>query len=158
MRIQSLGQEDPLEEGVAARSSILAWRIPWTEEPGRLQSIGSQKVGHNWNNLAQHSQEWSLHFNMVEKYQYKKNILWQVTILWLSNFSVHKYNFYQNTATFVCLHIAYGCYYFTMAELKYCNRDHMACKPKYLLYGPLQKMFANPCKWVICGHRNLSFV
>ena len=46
MRIQaqSLGQEDPLEEGKATHSSILAWRIPWTEEPGRLQSIGLQRV------------------------------------------------------------------------------------------------------------------
>ena len=39
MWIQSLGQEDPLEEGIATHSSIFAWRIPWTEEPGRLQSI-----------------------------------------------------------------------------------------------------------------------
>ena len=39
-----LGQEDPLEEGMATHSSILAWRIPWTEEPGGLQSIGSEKV------------------------------------------------------------------------------------------------------------------
>ena len=44
---QSLGQEDPLEKGVATHSSILAWRIPWTEEPGRLQSMGSQRAGHN---------------------------------------------------------------------------------------------------------------
>ena len=43
--VQSLGQEDPLEEGMATNSNILAWRIPWTEEPGRLQSIGSQRVG-----------------------------------------------------------------------------------------------------------------
>ena len=42
MRVQSLGQEDPLEEEMATRSSILAWRIPWTEEPGELQSMGSQ--------------------------------------------------------------------------------------------------------------------
>ena len=41
--VQSLGQEDPLEEGVATHSSIPTWRIPWTEEPGRLQSMGSQK-------------------------------------------------------------------------------------------------------------------
>ena len=45
--VQFLGQEDPLEKGVTTHSSILAWRIPWTEEPGRLQSIGSQKVGHD---------------------------------------------------------------------------------------------------------------
>ena len=41
--VQSLGQEDPLEEGMTTHSSILAWRIPWTEEPGGLQSMGSQK-------------------------------------------------------------------------------------------------------------------
>ena len=45
--VQSLGQEDPLEKGMATHSSILAWRIPWTEEPGRLQSMESQRVGHN---------------------------------------------------------------------------------------------------------------
>ena len=46
--VWSLGQEDPLEKGMATHSSILAWRIPWTEEPGRLQSMGSQRVGHDW--------------------------------------------------------------------------------------------------------------
>ena len=53
-RVQSLDQEDPLEEGMATHSSILAWRIPWTEEPGRLQSLGLQRVRHNWaaNNLT----------------------------------------------------------------------------------------------------------
>ena len=45
--VQPLGQEDPLEEGMVNHSSILAWRIPWTEEPGRLQSIGLQRVGHD---------------------------------------------------------------------------------------------------------------
>ena len=47
MRVQSLGQEDPLEEGMATQSSILAWRISWTEGPGGLQSIGLQRVGHD---------------------------------------------------------------------------------------------------------------
>ena len=42
-QVQSLGQEDALEKGMATHSSILAWRIPWTEEPGRLQSVGLQK-------------------------------------------------------------------------------------------------------------------
>ena len=42
-----MGQEDPLEEGTATHSGILAWKIPWTEEPGRLQSMGSQRVGHD---------------------------------------------------------------------------------------------------------------
>ena len=44
--VLSLGQEDPLEKGMATHSSILAWRLPRTEEPGRLQSMGSQRVGH----------------------------------------------------------------------------------------------------------------
>ena len=44
--VQSLGWEDPLEEGMATHSSILAWRIPWTEEPGGLQSMGLHRVGH----------------------------------------------------------------------------------------------------------------
>ena len=45
--VQSLGREDPLEKKMATHSSILAWRIPWAEEPGGLQSIGSQRVGHD---------------------------------------------------------------------------------------------------------------
>ena len=47
MWVQSLGQEDPLEEGSATHSNILAWRIPWTEEPRGLQSMESQRVGHD---------------------------------------------------------------------------------------------------------------
>ena len=45
--VQFLGQEDLLEKGMATHSSILVWRIPWTEEPGGLQSMGSQRVGHS---------------------------------------------------------------------------------------------------------------
>ena len=45
--VQSLGREDPLGKEMAAHSSILAWRIPWTEEPGRLQSMASLRVGHD---------------------------------------------------------------------------------------------------------------
>ena len=51
--IWSLGWEDPLEEGMATHSSILVWKIPWTEEPGGLQSTGLQRVGHDW--VTQHS-------------------------------------------------------------------------------------------------------
>ena len=50
--VWSLSQEDPLEEGMATISSILAWRIPWTEEPGSLQSTRLRRVGHNWSDLA----------------------------------------------------------------------------------------------------------
>ena len=45
--VQSLGREDPLEKGMATHSSILAWRIPWTENPSGLQSLGLQRVGHD---------------------------------------------------------------------------------------------------------------
>ena len=48
IRIQSLGWEDPLEKEMAIHSSTIAWEIPWIEEPGRLQSMGSQIVGHDW--------------------------------------------------------------------------------------------------------------
>ena len=53
IQVQFLDREDPLEEGMATHSSIPAWRIPWTEEPGRLQSMWSQRVRHNWSNWAQ---------------------------------------------------------------------------------------------------------
>ena len=53
MWVQSPGGEDPLEKQMAAHSGNLAWRIPWTEEPGGLQSMGSQRVGHDW--VAEHA-------------------------------------------------------------------------------------------------------
>ena len=52
MQVQSLGWEDPLEEGMTTPSSVLVWRIPWTEEPGGLQSMGLQRVGHDWSDLV----------------------------------------------------------------------------------------------------------
>ena len=51
-RVPSLGREDPLEKEMATHSSILAWRIPWTEEPGGVQSIGSQRVGHDYSDTV----------------------------------------------------------------------------------------------------------
>ena len=47
IQVPSLSRDDPLEEGMATYCSILAWRIPWTEEPGRIQSVGFQRVGHD---------------------------------------------------------------------------------------------------------------
>ena len=47
LQVQSLSQEEPLEEGMATHSSILAWRIPWTEKPGGTKSIGTRRVGHD---------------------------------------------------------------------------------------------------------------
>ena len=57
MQVQSLGQEDPLEKGMATHSSILAWEIPRTEEPGGLQSMRSQRVRHNWATKQQQTEE-----------------------------------------------------------------------------------------------------
>ena len=51
-QVQSLGWDDPLEKGMATHSSILAWRISWSEDPGRLQSLGSQRFRYNWSDLA----------------------------------------------------------------------------------------------------------
>ena len=67
-RVWSLGWEDPLEKGMATQSSILAWRIPWAEEPDRLQSMGSQRIGHNWVN--------SLHFTSLQERLKKENGRW----------------------------------------------------------------------------------
>ena len=55
-RVQFLGWEDPLEKEMVTHSSILAWKIPWTEKLGRLQSTGSQRVGHDWATSLTHSQ------------------------------------------------------------------------------------------------------
>ena len=52
MQVQSVGQKDPLEEEMAMHSSILDWKIPWKKEPGRLQSMGSQRVRHDWSDSA----------------------------------------------------------------------------------------------------------
>ena len=57
--VWSLSREDPLEEGMAVHSSILAWRIPWTEEPGGLQSTGSQRVGQDWSDWTHEHTELS---------------------------------------------------------------------------------------------------
>ena len=53
-QVRSLGWEDPLEKEMATHTSILAWRIPWTEEPGGLHSLGSQRVGYNWTRMHIH--------------------------------------------------------------------------------------------------------
>jgi len=61
VQVQSLGGEDPLKEEMATHSSILAWKIPWTEKPGGLQFIGSPRVRHNWSDFA-HTHTWSKTF------------------------------------------------------------------------------------------------
>ena len=65
-QVQSLGEEDPLEKEMATHSSILAWRIPWTEEPSGLQSMGSQRVGHDWVTNTFFLSGLNIHFHLVE--------------------------------------------------------------------------------------------
>ena len=83
-RVQSLGQEDPLEKEMATYSSILAWRIPRTEEPGRLQSMGSQRVG----------QDLRFHFSLLygptltSIHDYWKNSSFYTDICWQSDDSI----------------------------------------------------------------------
>ena len=70
-RDQSLGWEDPLEKEMATHSSVLAWRIPWMEEPGRLWSMGSQRVGHDWAtslSLSQHTRSDLITYCYITKY------------------------------------------------------------------------------------------
>ena len=61
-RVRYLGPEDPLEKGMATHSSVLAWRIPWTEEPGRLQSVESQRVGQDWSDWARMHKQYKIIF------------------------------------------------------------------------------------------------
>ena len=70
-----LGWEDPLEKGMATHSSVLAWRIPWTEEPGGLQSMGSQRVRHNWG--TEHTHSWNRSFIWAKL----RSIAWKTTSL-----------------------------------------------------------------------------
>ena len=69
-RVRSLGREDPLEKEMATHTSILAWKIPWTEDPGRLQLMGSQTVRHDWAT--------SLHFR--KKWKNRKEGFWEFVV------------------------------------------------------------------------------
>ena len=88
--VQFLGSKDPLEKGMATHSSILAWRIPWIEEPGRLESMGLQREGQNWvtntlnffDNLERKSNVSSLYFSeFIGKIQ-------NIGIFWLIVYSL----------------------------------------------------------------------
>ena len=77
-----LGREDPLEEGTATHSSILAWRIPWTEDPGRAWSIGSQRDRYYWSYLARHQLNITkVMFFLVSCKKKKKYTHTQITVL-----------------------------------------------------------------------------
>ena len=88
--VLSLGQEDPLEKGMATHSSILAWWIPWTEEPGVLQSMGLQRVGHYWATIHAYKSSVNIHWLMdwVVPYilglykQHKSIKAWKKLLIW----------------------------------------------------------------------------
>ena len=72
-QVWSLGQEDPLEKEMATHSNILAWRNPWTEEPGGLQSVGLQRIGHDWaTNTFTSGPEAVVSFECFQKYFLRK--------------------------------------------------------------------------------------
>ena len=82
-QVLSLGQEEPLEEEMATHSSIIAWEIPWTEEPGRLQSMGSRRVGYDL--VTKQQQAWKNNWNSymtkrVEGIRLKKKTNWTQNI------------------------------------------------------------------------------
>ena len=69
--VQSLGQKDLMEKGIAIHSRTLAWRILWTAEPGKLQSIGSQRVGYNWATNI-HEKKWRIQLEVFKKHNKRK--------------------------------------------------------------------------------------
>ena len=74
---QSLDWEDPLEEEIATHSSILVWKIRWTEDPGGLQSIGSQRVGHDWATNTQTHMMWKVSKNVTDtNFWYRLAMIW----------------------------------------------------------------------------------
>ena len=87
--VRFLGQEDPLEKEMAIHSSTLAWKIPWAEEPDRLQSTGPQRVGQNWAT--------SLHFTVVLPSLSFPLLVIALFVLWLFQHEVHQFHFSNNS-------------------------------------------------------------
>ena len=95
----ALGREDPLEKGMATHSSILAWEIPWTEEPGRLQSMGLQRVGHDLATKQQQIYTWILKLLLI-KYSTKYFSLLHPTLHITNTSEKQSYSF-----SVLCTHI-----------------------------------------------------
>ena len=85
-----LGQKDPLEKQVATHSSILAWRIPRTEEPGELQSMGSQRVRHNW--VTKHAHTHTHTHTHTEAIWGKHSVGFGILVIWIQFCQLHDRN------------------------------------------------------------------
>ena len=80
-RVQSLGQEDPLEKEMAPHSSTLAWKIPWMEEPGSLQSMGSLRVGHEWATSLSLYLSLTIYFKMLSAIRFLTETVREVSLV-----------------------------------------------------------------------------
>ena len=120
-RFWSLGWEDPLEEKMATHSSILAWKIPWTEKPGRLQSIGLQSFGHNWSNLAH------MHSNQCKV--------------------IHKYTIHVYHISYIsCISLIYkSCRYTNHFRFYLCFSNNEQCWISSCSYWPSVCTWRNTC-------------
>ena len=97
MWVWSLGWEDPLEEGMTSHSNILAWRIPWTEEPDGLQSIGSRRVRCDWSNVARMQHNFITYRISFPRFLFKKpSIIFYVHISLFLIFPIHKIISFNN--------------------------------------------------------------
>ena len=94
-QVQSVSWEDLLEKEIATHSSTLAWKIPWTGEPGRLQSMGSQRVGHDWvTSLSLGNKEFMIWATVSSRSCFADCI--ELLHLWLQRIYVYKKEYYQS--------------------------------------------------------------
>jgi len=150
MQVWSLGQEDPLEEGMAIDSSILDRKISWTEKPGRVQSMGLQRVGHDWSDWA-HVSSIS---NMLRFFIMKDVELYQILFLLLLRYMIF---------IFHSINVVYHIYWFECVESSLHPRDKshliMVCDPFNVLLGSIWEYFVeNFCIYIHQGYLYLYFV
>ena len=106
--VRSLGHEDPLEKKMAPHSSTIAWKIPWTEEPGRLQSMGSQRVGHDWATPLSYNKYMQTKYHGVSKYTIwtayvvLSRISCIITIFWI-NIQILKFFLHEKSNWSCCI-------------------------------------------------------
>ena len=96
--VQFLGQEDSLEEEMATHCSILAWKLPWTEEPGGLQSMGSQRVGHDWAHM--HARDCCYHSHFADRFLFQLCVYYKCQVFknnawWNFEWRIFSVNFMQ---------------------------------------------------------------